>query len=401
MKVLLLSPQPFYTERGTPIAVDLVIRALSERGDTVDVLTYHLGRNVEYENVRIHRIPPLAFINDVPAGPSFRKLVCSFLLFIKALRMARSGHFDLVHAVEEAALIAALIRKRYGIPYVYDMDSSMPKQLTAVYPILRSLVPWLRRLEQQLVRNAEFVLSASEPVSDIARIYRRDRIVTLPDISLIEERQDMLTQVPALRALCSARGPIVMYVGNLTKNRGIRLLLESFAVAQNDARGAHLVIIGGTSAQIEGHQAYAERLGLTEVVSFLGRQPVRDLGAYLAQADILVSPQLEAVNTPMKIYSYLASGKPILATNLPAHTAVIDESSAILVEPTPNAFATGLSTLLSDPILRRRLGQRGPTIVREGHNYSYFQRKLWGIYSELDHSICQKVANSDLQINSG
>ena len=126
MNVLLLAPQPFYRERGTPIAVDLVARALSEGGHSIDLLTYHLGKPVSHRNVRVHRIPRVPLVRDVPPGPSFRKLLCSLLLTVKAVRMARSARYDVVHAVEEAVFAAILIRWLYGTPYVYDMDSSLP-----------------------------------------------------------------------------------------------------------------------------------------------------------------------------------------------------------------------------------------------------------------------------------
>ena len=80
------------------------------------------------------------------------------------------------------------------------------------------------------------------------------------------------------------------------------------------------------------------------------------------------------------------TGKPILATDLPAHSTVIDVSSAVLTAPTPKAFAAGLSMLLSDPVLCRRLGERGLRIARDGHDYTHFRRKLWDVYCKLDHA---------------
>jgi glycosyltransferase involved in cell wall biosynthesis len=382
MKVLVLSPQPFYSARGTPIAVDHAVRALSERGDRVEVLTYHLGQDVAYANVRIHRIPPVPFVHDVPAGPSIRKLLCGVILFVKALRMARDGGYDVVHAVEEAAIVAARIRERYGIPFVYDMDSSMPLQTVAAYPFLRPLLGRFRQLEQRLVRRAAVVLAASEPVSAVARRYRGDGIVTLPDISLIDGPASTPQTTPD--DLCAAPGPLVLYAGSLAKNRGISMLLESFAIARSRSADTRLVIIGGTPTQIAGHQSRAHRLGLAKSVTFLGPRPVRDLGGYLAQADILVSPQIEALNTPMKIYSYLASGKPVLATDVAAHRAVVDGASALLAEPRPQAFAEALSRLLSDPVLCRRLGEQGLCVAGDGHDYAHFRRKLWDVYGDLE-----------------
>jgi hypothetical protein len=126
--------RPISTNFATePIAVDLVARALSERGASVDLLTYHIGTDVSHRNVQIHRIPRVPFVRDVPAGFSFRKVLCSLALAVKGLKMARVARYDVVHAVEEAVFAAILILRLYGVPYVYDMDSSLPQQLVGAF----------------------------------------------------------------------------------------------------------------------------------------------------------------------------------------------------------------------------------------------------------------------------
>src|SRR5688572_29424716 len=57
MRILLLAPQPFYSERGTPIAIRLAATALCNAGHAVDILTYHEGEDVRMENLRVLRIP--------------------------------------------------------------------------------------------------------------------------------------------------------------------------------------------------------------------------------------------------------------------------------------------------------------------------------------------------------
>ncbi len=81
MKILLLAPHPFYQERGTPIAVDLLVKVLSDRGDQVDILTFHEGENREYPNVSVHRINPLLKIKGISPGFSLKKLYCDLILF--------------------------------------------------------------------------------------------------------------------------------------------------------------------------------------------------------------------------------------------------------------------------------------------------------------------------------
>ena len=66
-------------------------------------------------------------------------------------------------------------------------------------------------------------------------------------------------------------------------------------------------------------------------------------------ADLLVSPRIRGTNTPLKIYSYLRSGKPIVATNLLTHTQVLTPEIAVLVEPTPERFAAAILELIENP----------------------------------------------------
>ena len=67
---------------------------------------------------------------------------------------------------------------------------------------------------------------------------------------------------------------------------------------------------------------------------------------------MLASPRIRGTNTPLKIYSYLRSGKPIVATNLITHTQVLTPDIALLVEPEAEAFAAGLARLIDDPAAR-------------------------------------------------
>ncbi len=98
---------------------------------------------------------------------------------------------------------------------------------------------------------------------------------------------------------------------------------------------------------------------------FTGHQPAREIPAFVEAADILASPRIAGTNTPLKIYSYLRAGKPIVATDLLTHTQVLDRETALLVAPEPAAFAAALERLLADPAepaqLARAAGERART----------------------------------------
>src|SRR5215831_20461564 len=123
MRILLVAPQPFYQERGTPIAVRLLLETLCFQGHEVDLLCYHEGMNIQVDGLRIFRTPALAGIRDIPVGISWQKLVCDVLLCWKLLRLASSGRYAIIHAVEEAAFPVALLRSLHRARIVYDMDS--------------------------------------------------------------------------------------------------------------------------------------------------------------------------------------------------------------------------------------------------------------------------------------
>jgi glycosyltransferase involved in cell wall biosynthesis len=197
-----------------------------------------------------------------------------------------------------------------------------------------------------------------------------------------------LTDAPAgpiedLRSAFGIEGTCALYVGNLERYQGIDLLLDALA-ALGDEPPVTLVVIGGDPADVARYRHQAATLGLTRRVHFAGARPVRDLAGYLAQADILVSPRTLGENTPMKIYSYLASGSSILATDIGSHTQALDDSCALLVRPDPGCLAAGLQRLAADPALRRRLGSAGAARAAARYSRAAYREKLRAAYAPLE-----------------
>lgn len=180
---------------------------------------------------------------------------------------------------------------------------------------------------------------------------------------------------------------LLMYVGNLEVYQGIDLLLDSFALALQETRQADLVIIGGEAADIQKYDRKSRQLGIDSKVHFLGPKPVQHLHQYLSEADILVSPRLKGNNTPMKLYSYLHSGRPVLATKLPTHTQLIDNGVALLVDPKVETFSRAMLRLIADESLRAQLGAAGRRLIEEKFTYRTFREKLNGLFDWLEIEI--------------
>jgi glycosyltransferase involved in cell wall biosynthesis len=89
----------------------------------------------------------------------------------------------------------------------------------------------------------------------------------------------------------------------------------------------------------------------------------------------------------MKIYSYLHSGTALLATDLPTHRQVLDDSIAMLVAPEPQAFADGLSRLIADHQLRQSLGRHAQAIAEQLYTTEAFERQISTLYATVSQQI--------------
>jgi glycosyltransferase involved in cell wall biosynthesis len=388
VRILVLAPQPFFQARGTPLAVRRVLEFLSSRGHQLDLLTLHEGEDISIPNCQIHRIARPLWIRNIRPGFSFKKVVCDLFMFVKCFGMARRNRYDLIHAVEESAFIAAAMKGLLGTPYIYDMDSSLAEQLVETYPILHSALSVLKRCEAVVVRHSLGVLTVCQALEDVASGHAPNKpIARVEDTTLLGPGQPHSGNGQGVDLLPSGVGgqsPVAMYVGNLEHYQGIGLLLEGFRHALLRVPDAHLVIVGGLQEDLAHYGRRAEQLGIAGRVHFLGPRPLGALDALFRRADVLVSPRLKGLNTPMKIYSYLDSGTAVLATRLRTHTQVLHDQIAYLVSPEPQALGDGLADLLSDPLLRERLARQAKAYVQQEFTPAAAHRKLGSFYSMME-----------------
>ena len=385
MKILLLAPHPFFQARGTPLAVRMVLEFLGARGHQVDVLTLHEGEDISIPNCRIYRIPRIPGVRNVRPGFSAKKVLCDSLMFAWCLRMVRRTRYDLIHAVEESAFIAAVAGAMSGVPYIYDMDSSLAEQMVEAFPRLHFVLPMLRYCESVAVRRSLGVLTVCAALEDVALGHDPDKPVgRVEDSTLLPPSTGRRNSNGYAPLPEEATHPLAMYVGNLERYQGIDLMLDGFRHALRRVPDANLVIVGGRDEDIARYRHVADRLGIQPQVHFLGPRPVRVLPSLLRQADVLVSPRVKGLNTPMKIYSYLDSGTAVLATRLRTHTQVLDDRSAYLVDPEPEAFGAGLAQLLGDLPLRTRLASHAKQYVQEEFTPEAARRKLASFYTAME-----------------
>jgi glycosyltransferase involved in cell wall biosynthesis len=114
----------------------------------------------------------------------------------------------------------------------------------------------------------------------------------------------------------------------------------------------------------------------------------------MGMGSVLVSPRLHGGNTPLKLFSYMWSAVPIVATNLPTHTQVLDPTSAVLCPATPQGFAAGILDVLDDPARFATLGVAARARVSRDYSRDAFRRKLLAAYDLIVPGVRSSVATS-------
>lgn len=378
-----MAPQPYFQERGTPIAVDLLVKALSEEGNKVDLLVFNEGEDRTHSGVTLHRVKSFPSITGIKPGFSLRKLYLDLWMFFAFVRLLFKNNYQVVHAVEESSFFAMLLKPFFKYKYVSDIDSSMTTQLVDKVAGLKILEPVLRKIESLPVRFADVVIPVCDALANEIYEYRDKNIFILKDITLTEEQAGDVAD-ENLRALFDHPDlPMFLYIGNLESYQGIDLLIQSFSKMIEGGRLANLLLIGGEDADIEKYNREIKRLGLTKNIVLAGKRPVSGLGYYMSQCDVLASPRTQGVNTPMKVYSYLASGKPVIATRLPTHTQVMSDENSVLAEPNESDFSEKLGLLAENKERFLDKAKKAVELIEQEHSYKAFKRTLSLAYDSL------------------
>jgi len=383
----MLAPEPFFEPRGTPFSEYHRIKALGELGHHVDLVTYPIGRDVELPNLRIFRSLRPPFVRKVRIGPSFTKVVLDALMVLTIVRRALAERYDAVHSHEEMGLVGVWLAKWLGIPHLYDMHSSLPQQLSnfkySQSSALRGVFNWA---EGQMVHRSQVVITICQELQDtVSEMGAGERSLLIENVMGGDVDEPPSRSAAEIRAAwgIATGAPLALYTGTFEAYQGVDMLIAAAAIVATRRPDARVLVVGGEPAQVEHAKAAASAAGASAVMIFTGQQPAKEIPGFVQAADLLVSPRVRGTNTPLKIYSYLRSGKPIVATNLLTHTQVLTPDIATLVEPRPEPFAEAMLALIESPGERARLAAAAQAVAQEKYSRESYLRRTRQAYARM------------------
>lgn len=184
-------------------------------------------------------------------------------------------------------------------------------------------------------------------------------------VDLAAFSQSLTKEEARKRVHLPLEGNIVLYTGHLYSWKGV----DTFIATARILSGVHFVCVGGTSADVE---RFKKECAEVKNITFVGHVPHSQVSTWQCAADVLVLPNTarETISvhytSPMKLFEYMASGTPIVASGLPSIMELVDSTNAYIFEPdSPESLAEKITEVLSSPIEATTRAQRARQRVSE------------------------------------
>jgi len=358
------------------------VKALHDMGVQVRVIAMHNpgAKSKEYiegiEVIRLRYLPEKFEVMQRESGgipvawkknPLSRLTLIPFLL-VHSLSVAKYGRgFDLIHANWTLSAFAAWISHPfYKKPYVVTVLGSDIYQ-GAQNPII--------------ARISKFVLLHSSKVISISRALAEETIslgIPAEKIELVYSGINTDVFHPGKKE----KGKYLLFVGSLIERKGVQYLIPAFKQIIKVHPGYRLVIIGEGSDK-DKLLELTHKLGLSEQVQFLGNRPQSEVSDWMRQAAMFICPSLEEALGQVLLEG-LASGVPIIASNVGGIPELITPEVGIVVQPAdPDALADAMHHLLIDGQRMEEMGKMGRRKVMQHFTWNSVARRLLEIYSEV------------------
>ncbi len=389
MKALVIAPQPFFSPRGTPLSVYYRTLVAAELGVQIDLLTYGEGWDVDIPGVRIIRIPRFSFLGNVKIGPSCLKLFLDLFIIAWTFGLLLKNRYDFVHAHEESVFFCRFLKPIFKFKLIYDMHSSLPQQLTNFkFTKSRFLIDLFKKLEDTSLKAADAVITICPDLANYADTLIHEKEKHLLIENSIFDQVKLLPQTTKKDQTYTGTGDgdtaidlpegkrFVVYAGTLEPYQGIDILIKAFKEVDAKDESALLLIVGGTKQQVEYYRQMTEKAEIEKSVIFTGRVYQTVAKHYCNLASVLVSPRSDGTNTPLKIYEYLYSGIPMVATDIYSHTQVLDNNVSFLVKPEPEDMARGILAALNSNQERERVVENARLLYEQKYSRNVYEDKM-------------------------
>jgi glycosyltransferase involved in cell wall biosynthesis len=322
----------------------------------------------------------------------------SFILISSAILALRSltRHYDLVyvHNMPDILVLSAMIPKAFGAKVVLDLHDPMPELMTTIFNFDENSrsVRMVRSVEKWSIARADTVLTVNLAMKKLisSRSCGPEKIgvvMNSPDGRIFPLRE------PSSGSLANQGGNkrfAIMYHGSIVERNGLDVAVEALARVRQAVPTAELRIFGPQTPFLDRVMETVRTKNLQDAVRYLGPRSLEGLVSEIEKCDIGVIPNhrntFTAINTPTRIFEYLALGKPVIAPTTPGIQDYFGEESLLFFEPgDPVGLARQLEYAFSHPREILEIARNGQKVYMD-HSWERERETLLGRLSDTLHS---------------
>ncbi|MEX0843984.1 MAG: glycosyltransferase family 4 protein [Balneolaceae bacterium] len=387
MKILMVLDRTFPSD----IRVEHEITSLTKAGHTVHLACFtFIDEPLEdyWNGIKIHRKKISSFIHKTSVGclkfPFYFNFWRSFLNKIN-----KKYHFDAVHIHDlPLAKLGQELKKERSIRFVLDLHENWPALLSIAEHVqgplgklLSSPKQW-RVYEKQMIENADDVIVVVEESKK-----RIQSFTDNPDKIHIVSNTPVLSELKNLRKTKAEKNDslILFYGGGVTKHRGLQAVIE--VLAKIEHKDIEFWIVGDGS-YLENLKQLSIELKVKDQIRFLGWKTLNELTELMLKSDVLVIPHKKSEHTdstiPHKLFQYMLTGKPILATNcIPIERIIKETNSGFIYNfEDPESFKKKVNYIYNKWSNNENLAMDGIKPVLEKYNWATDEKTLLNIYAD-------------------
>jgi glycosyltransferase involved in cell wall biosynthesis len=380
VRILYLADIRFPLERANGIQSMETCHALASRGHDVTLAVRPDTAVPARDPFTFYGRPPIPSLHietaPVSGPPAARR--AGYLTFAIGRSLGRARQDAIfTRDLGVASLLVRLPRSLRG-PVIFeahgiaaDAAGARPEMLTGGPAASPAKIRRLAARDARVWRSADgYVTITAGLKQELERRFgSRATVAVVPDGVRLPASDASLPGAEEQSSTTDERPFTIGYAGHLYPWKGVELVIEAVA-GLADTRG---LIVGGHDREpdLARLKAYAEKIFCSLRVTFTGMVPPADVAARLRDADVLVLPNppsaiSRAFTSPLKLFEYMASGRPIVASDLPSIREVLtDGRNALLVEAgNAHAVTDGVRRIKDDPALGRRLAAQALEDVR-------------------------------------
>jgi glycosyltransferase involved in cell wall biosynthesis len=301
--------------------------------------------------------------------------------------------YDLVyvHNMPDILVLSSLIPKALGAKVVLDLHDPMPELMMTIFrtPQGSKSVQILKHLEKWSIAQADLVITVNVACKTIfsSRSCRPEKIAVVmnsPDGQIFRFRE---TPSEAFNRKADNKPFVIMYHGSLVERNGLDVAIDAFSRVREAVPSAELRIFGANTPFLERMMEAAKNKNLQESVHYLGSRRLEDLVTEIENCDLGVIPNhrnaFTEINTPTRIFEYLALAKPVIAPSTPGILDYFGKESLLFFEPGNVAhLAKQIEYAFSHPREVQEIVRRAQQVFLE-HTWDRERQTLLGRVSEI------------------